>query len=132
MSLPASSHRLATSSSMISPHFTHTKGIHLISSPTATRSLESCTRKAYRRGVSKRTRDAIDCVPLLVRTGASAQVKNKKARVIKYLEERAEEISQGIGYLHLGTVEGSRAEAKLVLIKLIKVMVENDGRLSGR
>jgi COPII coat assembly protein SEC16 len=68
----------------------------------------------------------------LVRTGASAQVKSKKARVIKYLEERVEETSQGIGYLHQGTIEGSRAEAKLVMIKLIKIMVENDGKLSGR
>ena len=68
----------------------------------------------------------------LVRAGASAQVKNKKAQVIKYLEERAEEISQGIGYLHQGTIEGSHAEAKLVMIKLIKIMVENDGKLSGR
>lgn len=68
----------------------------------------------------------------LVRTGAATQAKNKKARVIKYLEERAEETTSGIGYLHRGSVESYRAQAKLVMIKLLKVMVENDGRLSGR
>lgn len=68
----------------------------------------------------------------LVRTGVSTQTKNKKARVIKYLEERAEEISQGIGYLHRGSLEGFRAEAKLTMIRLLKVMVESDGKLSGR
>ncbi|GJE90820.1 Sec23-binding domain of Sec16-domain-containing protein [Phanerochaete sordida] len=67
----------------------------------------------------------------LVRTGVSTQTKNKKARVVKYLEERAEEMSQGIGYLHQGSVEGFRAEAKLAMLKLLKVMVENDGKLSG-
>lgn len=68
----------------------------------------------------------------LVRTGASTQTKAKKARVIKYLDDRVEELSQGIGYLHHGSTEGYRAEAKRVLIKLLKVLVENDGRLSGR
>ncbi|CCM02366.1 uncharacterized protein FIBRA_04461 [Fibroporia radiculosa] len=67
----------------------------------------------------------------LVRTGASTQTKTKKARVIKYLEERAEELSRGIGYFHTDSPDGKRAEAKQVLIKLLKVMVENDGRLSG-
>ncbi|THG99767.1 hypothetical protein EW026_g2634 [Hermanssonia centrifuga] len=67
----------------------------------------------------------------LVRTGAATQTKTKKARVVKYLEERAEEISRGLGYLHQGSAEGLRAEAKRVLINLLKVMVENDGHLSG-
>ncbi|PIL24083.1 hypothetical protein GSI_13834 [Ganoderma sinense ZZ0214-1] len=66
----------------------------------------------------------------LVRTGAQA-LKAKKARVIKYLEERAEEISGGLGYHRVGSVDKSRAEAKRVLVVLLKVMVENDGRLSG-
>ncbi|KAI1795779.1 Sec23-binding domain of Sec16-domain-containing protein [Ganoderma leucocontextum] len=66
----------------------------------------------------------------LVRTGAQA-LKAKKARVIKYLEERAEEISGGLGYHRAGSVDKSRAEAKRVLVMLLKAMVENDGRLSG-
>lgn len=66
----------------------------------------------------------------LVRTGAQA-LKVKKARVIKYLEERAEEISGGLGYHRAGSVDKSRAEAKRVLVMLLKAMVENDGRLSG-
>ncbi|KAF7338256.1 Protein transport protein sec16 [Mycena venus] len=68
----------------------------------------------------------------LVRTTtASAQSKAKKARLVKYLTDRAEEISQGIGYLHAGSAEGRSAEGKLVLVKLLKVLVENDGKLSG-
>lgn len=68
----------------------------------------------------------------LVRAGASAQTKAKKAKVVQYLTDRSEEISRGIGYLHQGSVEGFKAEAKRVLINLLKVMIENDGRLSGR
>ncbi|CDO71219.1 hypothetical protein BN946_scf184863.g14 [Trametes cinnabarina] len=66
----------------------------------------------------------------LVRSGAT-QLKTKKARVIKYLEERAEEINSGLGYHRPGTVDRSRAEAKRILVLLLKAMVENDGRLSG-
>ncbi|KAM6500508.1 Sec23-binding domain of Sec16 domain containing protein [Amanita muscaria] len=66
----------------------------------------------------------------LVRTSASGQ-KNKKAGVLKYLTEKAEEISHGLGYLTLGSVERRQAEGKLVLVKLLKAMIENDGRLSG-
>ncbi|KAJ7774593.1 Sec23-binding domain of Sec16-domain-containing protein [Mycena maculata] len=67
----------------------------------------------------------------LVRTTSSAQSKAKKTKLAKYLTDRAEEISQGIGYLHAGSVEGRQAEGKLVLVNLLKVLVENDGRLSG-
>ncbi|KAJ7709887.1 Sec23-binding domain of Sec16-domain-containing protein [Mycena rosella] len=67
----------------------------------------------------------------LVRTTASAQSKAKKARLVKYLTDRAEEISQGIGYLHIGSAEGRQAEGKLVLVNLLKILVENDGRLTG-
>ncbi|KAG2144936.1 Sec23-binding domain of Sec16-domain-containing protein [Suillus cothurnatus] len=66
----------------------------------------------------------------IVRTGASSQVKTKKARVIKYLEDRIEEISRGTTYMSDGT-EKQRTEGKLVLVKLLKIMVENDGALSG-
>lgn len=67
----------------------------------------------------------------LVRTGAAGQ-KNKKTGVVKYLTERAEEISHGLGYLSPGSPERRQAEGKLILVKLLRVMVENDGRLSGR
>ncbi|TFK54858.1 hypothetical protein OE88DRAFT_1732154 [Heliocybe sulcata] len=66
----------------------------------------------------------------LVRTSAS-QVKAKKAKVIKYLEEKEEELSRAVSYLTKGTAEHRRAEGKLVLAKLLKIMVENDGKLSG-
>ena len=68
----------------------------------------------------------------LVRTATATQAKTKKARVIKYLEERGEELDRGLGYFHSGSLEGRRAEGKLILVKLLKAMVENDGRLSGR
>ncbi|THH16347.1 hypothetical protein EW146_g4280 [Bondarzewia mesenterica] len=67
----------------------------------------------------------------LVRTTVATQTKTNKARVIKYLEERADEMSRGLGYLSKGSPERRQAEGKLVLVKLLKVMVENDGHLSG-
>lgn len=66
----------------------------------------------------------------LVRTAAQ-QTKAKKAAVIKYLEDRADEFTKGLGYLHADTPESRELEGKLVLAQLLKVMVENDGRLSG-
>ncbi|TFK29953.1 hypothetical protein FA15DRAFT_752087 [Coprinopsis marcescibilis] len=65
----------------------------------------------------------------LVRSTAAAQAKTKKPRVAQYLEARATEISQGLGYLNPS--DRQTAEAKLVLIGLLKIMVENDGKLSG-
>jgi hypothetical protein len=67
----------------------------------------------------------------LVRTGA-AQTKAKKAKVVKYLEDRAEEISRGLGYLHGGSDKQQQMEAKLVITQLLKVLVEQDGRLLGK
>ncbi|KAJ7063353.1 Sec23-binding domain of Sec16-domain-containing protein [Mycena amicta] len=67
----------------------------------------------------------------LVRTTASNQTKAKKVKLVKYLTDRASEISQAIGYLHTGSTEGRQAEGKLVLVNLLKVLVENDGKLSG-
>lgn len=69
-------------------------------------------------------------VTSLVRTGTS-QAKTKKARVIKYLEERAEDILRGTMYIS-DNAEKQRLEGKLVLVQLLKIMVENDGSLSGR
>jgi hypothetical protein len=67
----------------------------------------------------------------LVRPGAAAQLKTKKARVSQYLLDRTEEFVRGIGYLQPGSEDRRRLEGKLVLIKLLKVMVDNEGRLSG-
>ncbi|KAI6022685.1 Sec23-binding domain of Sec16-domain-containing protein [Pisolithus marmoratus] len=69
-------------------------------------------------------------VTSLVRTGMSSNLKTKKARVIKYLEERAAEISHGITYASEG-VERRRVEDKLALVQVLKVMVEHDGVLYG-
>jgi hypothetical protein len=68
----------------------------------------------------------------LVRAAAATQSKSNKAKVIKYLEERSEEISRGLGYLGQGSIERRRAEGKQVLVGLLKVLLEHDGHLSGR
>ena len=47
------------------------------------------------------------------------------------MTDRIEELARGIAYLHSESVEGRRAEGKLVLLKLLKVMVEHDGKLTG-
>ena len=68
----------------------------------------------------------------LVRAAAATQSKSNKAKVIKYLEERSEEISRGLGYLSQGSAERRQAEGKHVLVGLLKVLLEHDGHLSGR
>jgi hypothetical protein len=68
----------------------------------------------------------------LVRAAAATQSKSNKAKVIKYLEERSEEISRGLGYLGQGSAEHRQAEGKQVLVRLLKVLLEHDGHLSGR
>ncbi|KAF5391379.1 hypothetical protein D9757_001871 [Collybiopsis confluens] len=67
----------------------------------------------------------------LVRPGAAAQTKTKKTRIIKYLEDRAEELSQGLGYTHSGSEDQAQTESKVILFKLLQTLVENDGKLSG-
>ncbi|KAF9005666.1 Sec23-binding domain of Sec16-domain-containing protein [Cyathus striatus] len=67
----------------------------------------------------------------IVRPGTATQTKNKKASVVKYLDERCDEISRGLGYLSAGSEEKRAASGKLILIKLLKIMIENDGRLTG-
>lgn len=68
----------------------------------------------------------------LVRAAVATQSKNNKAKINKYLEGRAEEISRGLGYLSRGSPEHRQAEGKVTLVKLLKVLVEHDGQLSGR
>jgi hypothetical protein len=70
----------------------------------------------------------------LGRPGAAGANKAKKAAVIKYLEGRAGEIEHGLGYVTVGHegVERKRAEGRLALVRLLKIMVENDGKINGR
>ena len=65
----------------------------------------------------------------LVRPSLSAQTKAKKTAVVAYLSSRANEIDQGLGYL--SNLEKRAAQGTLILVKLLKIMVENDGRLLG-
>ncbi|RDB24374.1 COPII coat assembly protein SEC16 [Hypsizygus marmoreus] len=62
---------------------------------------------------------------------ASFPDKTKKARVIKYLYERTDELALSLRYLRPESIESRRAEGKLVLVKLLQIMVEHDGRLTG-
>ena len=65
----------------------------------------------------------------LVRPSLSAQTKTKRTAVVAYLSSRANEIDQGLGYL--SNLEKRAAQGTLILVKLLKIMVENDGRLLG-
>ncbi|KAG8901134.1 hypothetical protein FRB99_005550, partial [Tulasnella sp. 403] len=60
---------------------------------------------------------------------AAATVKAKKGLVVKYLEERSEEVERGLA--HLEPLDRSKAAGRLCLIQLLKVMIENDGKISG-
>ena len=65
----------------------------------------------------------------LVRPSLSTQMKAKKTAVVGYLGSCANEIEQGLGYL--SNLEKRTAQDTLILVKLLKIMVENDGRLLG-
>ncbi|KAG9002395.1 hypothetical protein FRB93_011512 [Tulasnella sp. JGI-2019a] len=64
----------------------------------------------------------------ITRTAASS-VKAKKAVVMKYLEERIDEVEKGLP--HVSDPNRGQEAGKLSLLKLLKIMVENDGKLSG-
>jgi len=63
--------------------------------------------------------------------GTSTQAKTKKAKVVKYLEDRISELSNVVAYASTGLLERGRSEGRLILFSLLKVMVENDGKLNG-
>ncbi|KAG5342761.1 hypothetical protein C0989_008711 [Termitomyces sp. Mn162] len=67
----------------------------------------------------------------LVRTGVSSQTKTKKSKVTKYLAERTDELALGLRYLKPESIESQQVEGKLVLVKLLQLLVEHDGRLTG-
>lgn len=67
----------------------------------------------------------------LVRPSAAVQVKIKKVAVLKYLDERCEELQAGLPYHAQHDASRFAAEGKLVLVKLLRVMVEHDGRING-
>lgn len=66
-----------------------------------------------------------------VGVGIAGQTKNKKATLITWLEERIVEFANGLAYISSGSSERFKAEGRLALLTLLKVMVENDGQLSG-
>ena len=63
----------------------------------------------------------------LVRPGAPT----RKAKVVKYLEDRISELLSVVTYASTGIPERGRSEGKFALFSLLKVKVENDGKLSG-
>ncbi|SNX84468.1 related to SEC16 - COPII vesicle coat protein required for ER transport vesicle budding [Melanopsichium pennsylvanicum] len=83
-------------------------------------------------------------------TGAASAAKAKKATLVKHLDERISELSAGVGYLrrrpsfsgsvagsnqgapeHDGELEARRTEDKVLLLRLLKLLVENDGQTSS-
>jgi len=68
---------------------------------------------------------------IILARGTSTQAKTKKAKVLKYLEGRISELSNVVAYASSGLSERGRSEGKLALFSLLKVMVENDGKLNG-
>ncbi|WVR07153.1 hypothetical protein IAU60_004194 [Kwoniella sp. DSM 27419] len=63
--------------------------------------------------------------------GAAGDKKRKEA-VLKYLDERAEEIEKGLPYLKSSANKARREEeGRLVLIRALKALVIGDGKLSG-
>ncbi|KAG8840277.1 Protein transport protein Sec16A [Serendipita sp. 411] len=65
---------------------------------------------------------------------AGAALKAKKTALIQWLEGRIAEIEGGLMYIGTtGPIGGgtAKAEGKVVLMKLLKIWVENDGKLSG-
>ena len=83
-------------------------------------------------------------------TGAASAQKSKKAALIKHLDERVQELSAGVGYLrrrpsfsgsstgsHQGApeqdaeLEARRTEDKVLLLRLLKLLVENDGQTTS-
>ena len=68
-----------------------------------------------------------------VLAGAAANTKAKKAALLQWFDELAAETERDVGYIGNDSVVGrAKAEGKSVLIKLLKVLVENDGKLAGR
>lgn len=63
----------------------------------------------------------------------SNAVKGKKAAVLKYINGHADELERGLGYLSStkDVAERRSAEGRVVLLRLLAVMVDNDGKLSG-
>ena len=65
--------------------------------------------------------------------GAAANTKAKKTALVQWLEEFAAEAEREVGYVgNDSVVARAKAEGKNVLIKLLKVLIENDGKLAGR
>ena len=65
--------------------------------------------------------------------GAAANTKAKKTVLLQWLDELAAEAEREVGYVANDSVVGrAKAEGKSVLIKLLRVLVENDGKLTGR
>ncbi|KZS99244.1 hypothetical protein SISNIDRAFT_448107 [Sistotremastrum niveocremeum HHB9708] len=66
----------------------------------------------------------------LVRTGATSAAKAKKAAILKYLDERAVEVEQGLGYNTSGQPGRGAAEGKLILVRILRALVSLDGKLN--
>lgn len=64
----------------------------------------------------------------------SAADKSKKASILAYLDTQATEIEQGLAWIKGkgDEIQFREQEGKAVLLRLLAVMIGNDGRLMGR
>src|SRR5258708_58695 len=68
----------------------------------------------------------------IIKAAAGSTVKSKKVTVLKYLSERAEEVERGLGYISTSKLdERHSVQGLATLLRVLSVMVENDGKLSG-
>jgi len=67
-----------------------------------------------------------------VGVSSSSNAKAKKTMISKWLEEQAEELSRSIAHIAVGSQDRYDTEGRLALLRLLKVMVDHDGQLSGR
>ncbi|KAH8833595.1 Sec23-binding domain of Sec16-domain-containing protein [Flagelloscypha sp. PMI_526] len=68
-----------------------------------------------------------DNVSSIVGMGSS-QTRTRKTKVVTFLQEKIEELDKGINYMSLHSTERRHSEGKLALFRLLKVLVDNDGR----
>lgn len=63
----------------------------------------------------------------IISTGVASNIKLKKVAVLKYLSELLEEMRKGVGYMSLGSRERKKAEDKIKLVQLLRILIDHDG-----
>ncbi|KAH9817670.1 Sec23-binding domain of Sec16-domain-containing protein [Melampsora americana] len=83
--------------------------------------------------------------PLFMEGGSKSSVVKKKKEITQWLDERLDETEKECGYLQSNTktlntdagaleahaLKAEQVQDKLLVLKLLKIMIENEGKLSG-